>query len=287
MMRKTGCAFEYYHPTRSIRFDKINRRTHRRLLIVDGKVAFTGSVGFADEWLGNADAKEHWRDTQLRIEGPLVTALQGAFQSHWVRVRPEALSGTEDFPALERAGDVKAQLVASTSPPTPAAIPLVYAEAISSAEKTIHLANSYFVPDDNYVLLLAEAAKRGVDVQVMVPGEINDVPATKAGGRQRFGQLLQGGVKIFEYQPTMFHPKTMVVDSLFCLAGSSNFDSRSFQVNEELDIAVYDRAFAQRLESDFAEDLKKCRPYTIDDWNRRSFKERVMEWLARPFHSQL
>lgn len=286
-MRKAGCELEYYHPMRSWRLDKINRRTHRRLLVVDGKLGFTGSVGFAHFWQGNADAKEHWRDSQIRLEGPIVTQLQAAFQQHWIRVRPEALGGQENFPALAKAGEIRAQLIPSTSPGTPASTPLVYASAISSAEKNIWIANSYFVPGDDLVKLLVEAVKRGVDVRLMVPGEINDVPATKASGRRVFGKLLEGGVHIFEYQPTMFHLKTMVVDGLFSMAGSSNFDSRSFQVNEELDLGVYDREFAGRMEKMFAEDLKQTREYTLEQFKNRSIFERISEWIAVPFRSQM
>lgn len=286
-MRAAGCELEYYHPTHSWRLDKINRRTHRRVLIVDGKIGFTGSVGFAHFWNGNADAKEHWRDTQLRLEGPIVTGLQAVFQQHWIRVRPEALNGQEDFPALARAGNIRAQIVASTSPDTPAATPLLYATAISSAEKNIWIANSYFVPGDDVVRLLVAAVKRGVDVRLMLPGEINDVPATKASGRKVFGKLLEGGVKIFEYQPTMFHLKTMVVDGVFSLAGSSNFDSRSFQVNEELDLGVYDREFAGRMEKMFTEDLKQTREYTLEQFRNRPLFERMTEWITVPFHSQM
>lgn len=285
-MKAAGCQVEYYHPLHSWRLDKVNRRTHRRLLIVDGRLGFTGSVGFSDFWLGNADAREHWRDTQLRVEGPVVTELQGAFQQHWIRVRSEPLAGDENFPVLAHAGGIRAQLVASTSPQTPAATPLVYATAISAAEKNVWIANSYFVPDDDLVSLMVEAVRRGVDVRVMVPGEINDVPATKASGRKTFGKLLAGGVRIFEYQPTMFHLKAMVVDGIFSLAGSSNLDSRSFQVNEEPDLGVYDREFAGRMEKMYEEDQKQTREYTLDQWMRRSWTERLHEWITTPFRSQ-
>lgn len=285
-MKQAGCEFGYYHPMLSLRFDKGNRRTHRRILVVDGSTAFTGSVGFADEWQGNADSPKHWRDTQIRIRGPLVAALQSAFVLHWAKVKREAIAGSDDFPPLTPAGNLSCQLVTSASFTT-AAIPLLYAVAISSATERLWLANAYFMPDRDLVILLVEAATRGVDVRVLVPGPINDVPATKAGGRSVFGDLLRGGVKIFEYQPTMFHHKTLVVDSRFSMLGSTNFDSRSFRVNEELDVTVYDETFAKQMEGMFEEDLTHSKEYTLPDFNKRSLKERLTEQLVQPFRSEL
>lgn len=286
MMRDAGCVVEYYHPLLSWRLDRINRRSHRRVAVIDGRIAFTGSVGFADEWLGNADAPNHWRETQLRLEGPLVAKLQSVFQAHWAKVRREPLSGQDDFPGLAPAGNVLAQTVASYSYSV-AATPLLYAVAISSAEKSIAISNAYFVPDKDSAELLIEAARRGVDVRVIIPGKNNDVPATKAGGRGALGGLLRAGVKIFEYQPTMFHPKTMVVDGIFCTAGSTNFDARSFRVNEELDATFYDENFAREMTAMFEEDLRSSKPYTYEQWARRSWWERSEEVLAGPFRSQL
>ena len=285
-MEDAGCQVSYYHPTRSWRLDRTNRRTHRRILVVDGRIGFTGGVGFADEWRGNADAPKHWRDIHARIEGPLVAKLQAAFQQHWVSERKEALGGADDFPELKPAGNLTCQVVASTAFST-APIPLLQAVTFSSAREKIWIANAYCIPTDDQVELLGKAAARGVDVRMLVPGKQNDQPATKAGGRSAFGGLLKAGVKIFEYKPTMFHGKTMVADGIFSMFGSSNFDSRSTSINEELDVTVYDKGFAQEMERVFEKDQLQARPYTLADYEKRSLWERLSEWAVLPFRSQL
>jgi len=286
MMRKAGCKFAYYHPTASWRIDRTNRRSHRRALIVDGKVGFTGSAGFSKDWAGHAEDKHHWRDTQARIEGPLVGKLQWAFEEHWVKTFGETLSGASHFPLLPAAGDLQAQLVASHSF-SMAPIPLVQATAFAAAEKRIWITNPYCTPTDDQVDLLTKAVQRGVDVRLLLPGENNDQPMTKSAGRAAYGRMLEGGVKIFEYQPTMIHTKSMVVDSLFPLFGSSNFDARSSEINEELDVVVYDEHFARQLETIFENDLRQAREYTLEDFKKRTWWERTTEWLMLPFRSQL
>lgn len=286
MMREAGCKFSYYHPTLSVRIDRTNRRSHRRVLVMDGKVAFTGSAGFAREWAGHAEDKHHWRDTQIRIEGPLVAKLQGAFEEHWVKTFGETLSGAGQFPPLRDVGDIKAQLIASHSF-SMAPIPLLQATAFAAAEKRIWITNPYCTPTDDQVDLLVRAVKRGVDVRLLLPGANNDQPLTKSAGRAAYGQMLEGGVKIFEYQPTMIHTKSMVIDGLFSVFGSSNLDARSSEINEELDIAVYDENFGREAETVFEKDLRQAREYTLDDFKRRSLWERTSEWLMLPFRSQL
>lgn len=279
--KAAGCNFAYYHPTHSWRVDKLNRRTHRRILIVDGKVGFTGSVGFANSWAGNADASNHWRDTHMKLEGPIVAKLQGAFQQHWVRGTGETISGASDFPPLAPAGKLSAQLIASHSFSV-SPISLVQAVAFASADKSIYITNSYCTPSHNQVKLLVEAAKRGVDVRILIPGKHNDQPATKAAGRPAYGELLAGGVKIYEYAPTMIHAKSVVVDGLFCVIGSSNFDSRSAQINEELDITVYDQGFCSEMDAIFMKDLAKADPYTLEQFKQRPLLEHVSEWAVAP-----
>jgi cardiolipin synthase len=286
MMKEAGCKFAYYHPTLSFRIDRTNRRSHRRVLVVDGRVAFTGSAGFAKKWAGHAQDKDHWRDTQIRIEGPLVGKLQWAFEEHWVKTFGETISGAAQFPALPDAGNLKAQLVASHSF-SMAPTPLLQATAFAAAEKRIWITNPYCTPTDDHVELLVKAVKRGVDVRLLLPGVNNDQPLTKSAGRAAYGRMLEGGVKIFEYQPTMIHTKSMVIDSRFALVGSSNFDSRSAEINEELDLAVYDPEFAQRMEAIFAKDLAHSKEYTLQDFRNRSLWERTTEWLALPFRSQM
>jgi cardiolipin synthase len=285
MMKKAGCRFAYYHPTRSWRLDKANRRTHRRIMVVDGRIGFTGGAGFADLWQGNADAPDHWRDIHARIEGPLVAKLQGAFQQHWVRGYGEILSGPDEFPPLPPAGSLHAQMTASHSFSV-APVALIQATAISAAESRISITNAYCTPTEDQVELLVRAVQRGVKVRLLVPGKHNDQPATKAAGRTAYGKLLEGGVKIYEYEPSMIHSKTMVVDGLFSMFGSSNLDARSSQINEELDITVYDDGFGREMEAVFEADLKQSRPYTLEQFKQRNVGERLSEWLMLPFKSQ-
>lgn len=286
MMREAGCKFSYYHPTVSWRVDRTNRRSHRRLLVVDGKVGFTGSAGFAAKWAGHAQDKKHWRDLQARIEGPLVEKLQWAFEEHWVKTFGETLSGAAQFPLVAPAGDMKAQVVASHSF-SMAPIPLVQAMAFAAAEKRIWITNPYCTPTDDQVDLLVQAVQRQVDVRLMLPGVNNDQPLTKSAGRAAYGRMLEGGVKIFEYQPTMIHTKAMVVDGLFSMFGSSNLDARSSEINEELDVVVYDEKFGREMEAIFERDLQQSREYTLKEFKDRSWWERVTEWLMLPFRSQL
>jgi cardiolipin synthase len=285
MMRQAGCKFAYYHPTHSLRVDRTNRRSHRRILVVDGKVGFTGAIGFAEKWAGHAQDENHWRDAQLRIEGPLVAGLQAAFQEHWVKSFGEALSGAAQFPALADAGDLKAQVVSSRSF-SMAPVPLVEAVGFTAATKRIWITNAYCTPTSDQVEQLVKAVDRHVDVRLLLPGPNNDQPLTKSAGRTAYGKLLEGGVKIFEYQPTMIHVKSMVIDSFFSMFGSSNLDARSSEINEELDVVVYDEKFGREMERVFEKDLAQSREYTLEQFNNRSVWERVTEWLALPLRSQ-
>lgn len=285
MMQQAGCKFSYYHPTHSWRADRTNRRTHRRILVIDGKIGFTGSVGFAEKWSGNAQDKNHWRDVQARVEGPLVAQLQAAFQEHWVKTFGEALSGADQFPALKQAGDLKAQVLTSRSF-SMAPVPLLQAVSFSGATKRIWITNAYCTPTDDQVEQLVKAVQRRVDVRLLLPGPNNDQPLTKSAGRTAYGKMLEGGVKIFEYQPTMIHEKTMVIDGLFSMFGSSNLDARSSEINEELDVVVYDQNFGGAMESVFEKDLAAAREYTLEDFKKRTLWERASEWLMIPFRSQ-
>jgi cardiolipin synthase len=270
MMTDAGCKFTYYHPVRSWRMDRTNRRSHRRILVVDGKVGFTGGIAFSDRWGGHAQDENHWRDTHVRLEGPVVAQLQAAFQEHWIKTFNEALTGEGQFPSLTTAGDMKAQIVGSRS-----------------FSKRIWITNPYCTPSDEQVDLLVKAVKRNVDVRLLLPGPHNDQPMTESAGRTAYGRLLEGGVKIFEYQPTMIHAKTMVADGLFSMVGSSNLDPRSSEINEELDLVVYDETFGREMEASFEKDLQQSHEYTLEDFKKRSWWERTTEWLMVPFRSQL
>ncbi|CAN5301661.1 phospholipase D-like domain-containing protein [soil metagenome] len=285
-MKEAGVRFQYYHPVRAWRVDRTNRRSHRRVLVVDGRVGFTGGAAFSDKWAGNAQDKDHWRDTHMRLEGPIVGQLQVAFQAHWVKEAKETLSGAHQFPKLEPAGNLRAQTVESYSFSF-APVPLVQATAFAAATRRIWLANPYVTPTDDQVDLLVKAVQRGVDVRLILPGEHNDQPLTASAGRAAYGRMLEGGVKIYEYQPTMIHLKTLVVDGMFSMFGSSNFDARSSEINEELDVVVYDAEFGRQMEEVFEKDLAQSREYTLEEFRSRSLWERFTEWLMLPFRSQL
>jgi cardiolipin synthase A/B len=288
VLKRAGCRVEFFHSRRPWKVWAVNHRNHRRVLVVDGAVGFTGGAGFADEWSGNADTPEHWRDTQVRVAGPAVRGLQRAFQDNWSEVTGEALVGSEFFPEISPAGSMSAAVVPSSPLAAMSGAGRVYAVSLAAAAKEIWIANSYFLPDEETSGLMIDAVKRGVDVRIIVPSdEHNDVPATKAAGRTSFGPLLAGGVRIFEYQPTMFHLKTMVVDGIFSTVGSANFDDRSFHLNEEINLFVYDAGFAAQMRDRYERDLKLCREYTLAMWKDRPLKKRITEWLAGPFRSEL
>ncbi len=286
MLKEAGCKFSYYHPLHSWRIDRANRRSHRRVIVLDGKVAFTGAVGFAKQWSGNAQDPEHWRDLMVRVEGPLVAELQSAFVAHWIKTFEETLSGPDQFPAHPPAGEIHAQTIASHSFSV-APVPIAQAIAFAAADKRIWITNAYCTPTDDQVELLVNAVKRGVDVRIVLPGKNDDQPLTKSAGRAAYGRMLEGGVKIFEYQPTMIHTKSMVIDGLFTLVGSSNFDSRSAEINEELDLAIYDAGFGKKMEAIFEKDLAQSKEYTLQDFQNRSLWERTTEWVALPIRSQM
>ena len=287
-LRRAGCRVEFFHSTKPWMLWVLNHRNHRRVLVVDGRLGFTGSAGFADSWRGDADSKEHWRDTQLRVEGTAVRGLQRAFQENWSEVTGEALVGEEFFPVLPVPGALSVAVVPSSPLAPMSGAGRVYAISLAAAGKEIWIANSYFLPDDATSRLLVAAVKRGVDVRVIVPSDDqNDVPATKAAGRSSLGWLLEGGVRIFEYEPTMFHLKTMVVDGIFSTVGSANFDERSFHLNEELNLFVYDAGFAETMRESFQRDLARSRPYTYATWRGRSLRQKLTEWAVTPFRSEL
>ena len=287
-MEKAGVRVEFFHKKKPWEIWVVNHRNHRRVLVVDGRIGFTGGVGFADEWAGDADSPGHWRDTQVRVEGPAVRGLQRAFQENWSEATGEPLVGEEFFPALPEVGSLSVAVVPSSSLAAMSGAGRLYAISLSAAAQEIWIANSYFVPDEETTDLLVDAVQRGVDVRVIVPSdEHNDVPATKAAGRAGYGPLLSGGVKIFEYEPTMFHLKTMVVDGIVSTVGSANLDSRSFHLNEEINLVVYDPSFAAEMRERYERDLAKCRPYTLEMWRARPLGKRISEWLVRPFRSEL
>jgi cardiolipin synthase len=282
-LQRNGVDVEWYHPLRWYTLRRFNHRTHRKLLIVDGTVGFSGGVGIADEWRGDADAKDHWRETVIRVEGPVVTQMQFAFMDNWVKSRGELLTGLDYFPQVEPRGPHLTQVIKSSPSEGSSTVKLMYTISIVCATQSIWISNAYFVPDSDTIRALEGAVRRGVDVRVIVPGQHTDVPIVRQASRLYYETLLRHGIRIFEYQPTMMHAKTMVVDGIWSTIGSSNFDDRSFRLNDEVNVNVYDAEIASQLEAMFREDLAQSEEIKAHRWLQRGrwqqVKERVAGWL--------
>ena len=286
-MKASGVEVTKYHPLRWYNFQRVNNRTHRKILVVDGKVGFTGGVGIADKWSGHAQDPEHWRDSHFRLEGPAVAQMQAAFMDNWVKTQSKVLHGEEYFPALTPVGSSLAQVFKSSPGEGSESVRLMYLLSIASARKRLLIANSYFVPDDLAVSTLADAQKRGVDVEIIVPGTKIDSELSRKASRSRWGDLLEAGIEIYEYQPTMYHCKVMVVDDVWVSVGSTNFDNRSFRLNDEENLNVYDAELAREQTKDFEEDRKKAHRVTLEEWKHRPLWEKIAEHAAGLVRSQL
>ena len=286
-MQRNGIQVEWYHPIRWYTLSRANHRTHRKILIVDGQIGFSGGVGIADVWLGNADSIDHWRETVARVEGPAVTQMQFAFMDNWVKSRGELLTGLDYFPPVPPRGDHLAQVLKSSPSEGSSAVKLLYIVSIVSARQSIYISNAYFVPDRDTIRALQSAVRRGVDVRVIVPGEITDVPIVRQAARWQYERLLKRGIRLFEYQPTMMHAKTMVVDGIWSTVGSSNFDDRSFRLNDEVNVNVFDEGVAAQMEQMFFEDLARSEEITGRRFRRRPFVDRVKEKVAAWLKPQL
>jgi cardiolipin synthase len=286
-MRAAGVEVVLYRPLRWYDLDRINNRTHRKLLIVDGRIGFTGGLGIADQWLGHAQDKDHWRDTQFQAEGPVVAQLQAAFLDNWIESDGHVLEGEAYFPPPAPAGRELAQAFRSSPGEGSASMRLMYLLAIAAATHSIRIANAYFVPDSVAVAMLVAARRRDVAVDIIVPGPILDAQLVRRASRAMWGPLLEAGVRIYEYQPTMFHVKVMVVDDAWMSVGSTNFDDRSFRLNDEANLNVIDPAFAREQARVFDDDRGRSRQITLEAWRHRPLWERLRERWALAFRSQI
>ena len=286
-MGRAGVDIRKYHTPQWFKYRHLNHRTHRKLLVIDGRVGFTGGVGIADEWLGNAQDEKHWRDTHYRVEGPVVAQLQGAFGDNWMQATGDVLHGDAYFPRLESLGPLKAQMFKSSVDGGAESLQLMYLLSIAAAKQTIDLSMAYFIPDEHTMNHIAYALKRGVRVRVIIPGKHNDSWLVRRASRSNWGRLLANGGELYEYEPTMFHCKVLVVDGLWTSVGSTNFDTRSFRLNDEANLNVYDRVFAQRQIADFENDLKRSRRVTYEEWKGRPWYDKVVENVVAFFEPQL
>lgn len=286
-MKEAGVQIEKFHKPHWYNLARLNNRTHRKLLVVDGQVGFTGGVGIAPQWMGNAQDPDHWRDSHYLVRGPVVAQMQATFLDNWLKVTGKVLHGALYFPPIAPAGAQKAQMFSSSPSSGSESMQLMYHLAITAAERSIDLSVAYFVPDELTQKHLMDALARGVRVRFITPGEHTDTDTVKAASRATWGPLLQAGALIYEYQPTMYHCKVMIVDQLLVSVGSTNFDNRSFRLNDEANLNVYDAAFARRQTEVFEDDLKRSRRVTYEEWLNRPLREKAHEKLTGWLRSQL
>jgi len=266
---------------------RFNHRTHRKLLIVDGEIGYTFGHGIGDQWLGDGEDKEHWRDTAVRVEGPAVQGLQAVFMEYWIEESHCVPAGDGCFPNLEPKGECDAHVVSSASGDAVSSVALLYTVAIASARREVIIQNPYFAPDDGVCELLGMMVKRGVKVHLMVPGEHTDSPFVRRAGCYLYGDLLRAGVRLYEFQPTLIHQKVVIIDDVWSHIGSTNFDARSLSLNEEVGIGLRSRGIAKQLKQAYEADLQRSRELTSVEWERRPWRQRAFDWFAYQVHDQL
>jgi cardiolipin synthase len=280
VLEHSGCQVAWYNPIRWYTLGRLNNRTHRKSLIIDGEIAFTGGAGIADHWRGNATNPGEWRDMQIRLEGPAVVPLQTGFAHNWQQTTGELLSGDRYYPIIDNRGPLAVQTLLS-SPETGASnVRTMYYLSIVCARESIYIANPYFVPDPVAIETLIEAKQRGVDVRIMVSGIRNDNWLARHNSVRLSGRLLAAAIEIQEFNRTMLHHKTMVVDGRWVTIGTANFDNRSFAHNEESNVCFFDRELAGRLREFFLDDLTGCERVTMERWRRRGIWPRAQELVA-------
>jgi cardiolipin synthase A/B len=288
ILEKGKCQLAWYNPVRPYSIGRLNHRTHRKSLIVDGRIGFTGGAGIADQWMGHAQDQRHWRDVQVRIEGAAVVPLQTGFANNWMQATCELLTGPLFYPPIDTPPGSFALQTVMSSPETGAStVRTFYYLSITSARRSLYIANPYFVPDQGAIDILVEAKRRGVDVRIMVAGIFNDAWLARQNSIRLYGPMLEAGIEILEYNHTMLHQKTMVVDGIWGTAGTTNFDSRSFAQNEENNVGFYDRALAAELERIFMEDLPHCDVVTLEAWRNRGLWAKTQQFIASLLQEQV
>jgi cardiolipin synthase len=286
-MKQGGIEVKRYHALRWYSLGKLNNRTHRKVLTVDGTVGFTGGVGIADEWAGHAQDPEHWRDMHFRVSGPVVAQLQAAFLDNWIKTTGDVLHGDDYFPALTEVGSQQMQMFISSPKGGSDSMRLMYLTAITAAERSIDIEAAYFIPDPLMIRELVGARERGVRIRVLLPGKHIDSETARIASKRGWGPLLRSGAEIHVYQPTMLHCKMLIFDEYVVSVGSTNFDMRSFELNDEASLNVYDSQFARQMTDVFERDLKSSTPYTYEHWRSRGWREKTAEIVLIPIRSQL
>ena len=276
-MKTAGVKFQIYKPTRLRSIAKTGDRTHRKIITVDGRIGFTGGLAIDDRWAGDARNPDEWRDTVVRLEGPVVLLLQRLFLEDWLYTTGEFLDGAAQFPVAQMAGGMKAQVIGSSRTSQLSAAKLHYFLPIQAARNHIWIENAYFLPDKDIRVALCAAARRGVDVRIVLPGKHIDLKAVRYAARHDYRKLLEAGIRIYEFQPTMIHCKVMVVDNVWSSIGSINFTSRSMKANAEGNAAIYDPAFAGQVKGVIAADLIRSELITLEQWKHRNLCQRLRE----------
>ncbi|WP_395750166.1 phosphatidylserine/phosphatidylglycerophosphate/cardiolipin synthase family protein [Prosthecobacter sp.] len=284
MMKRAGVQVEIF---RYMKLTRFNQRTHRKILVIDGRVGFTGGVGISDDWDGDADAPTRWRDTHYRLEGPVVAQLQQAFMDNWMETRAVVLHGDDYFPALKPAGETTCQVFKSSASDGGENARLMVLLSIAAARRSIHIGNAYFIPDDLTIQTLVAARRRGVEIEVVVPGPLIDEKLARMVSVSRWGPLLRAGVRIYEYGPALYHCKYMVVDGCWSSVGSTNLDNRSLRLNAEANLNVHDTGFAEEHERLFAKDRAASREITLKAWRHRPMREKVWGLLGSVLRTQM
>ena len=281
-LRAAGGCVCWYHPFRWYTLARFNNRTHREIIIVDGRIAFIGGAGVADHWYTGKGKNPRWRDTMFRIEGEPVVSLQSAFTENWLESSGEILTGVDYYSPGEIENKMET-LVVDSSPGAGGSTRarILFQMLIASARKSIHITTPYFLPDRSVRRELVRAVReRGVEVKIIVPGKHSDHMLTRSSSRRLFGELLQAGAKIYEYEKSMIHAKTLMIDELWSVIGTTNFDNRSFGLNDEINLAARDEELTARIAEDFAADLSESRQVSYEEWSRRSVFERAHELLG-------
>ncbi|HEX5761388.1 MAG TPA: phospholipase D-like domain-containing protein [Thermoanaerobaculia bacterium] len=286
-MRRAGCRVEIYNRLRLSHLGVLNKRTHRKLAVFDGRVAYVMGHGIAQQWTGNGNGPEHWRDTGVRLRGPVVNYIQSIFCEHWIEETGEVLIGEPYFPRLERAGELQVQVFTGSPKGGVSDFELLFHLAIATAQHELVISNPYFIPNRQACELLAKVARRGVEVKVMIPGPHIDSRIVRHAGHHRYGDVLRHGVKMWEHQNTLIHQKVIVIDGLWSHVGSTNLDDRSFDINEEAGVGIIDRGIAAELKAAFEEDLKHCKPLRAADFERRNLWHRGVDLLCYQLNAQI
>jgi cardiolipin synthase len=287
LMVDSGVHFVRFHPFSLSNLGRMNNRDHRKEAIIDGRIGYIGGYGFAEEWTGHAQDKDHWRDAGLRVEGPIVGRLQAAFAENWIEETGEIMAGEKYFPHLAAAGSTRAHLAFASPTGGVSSVQVLYYLAIKAAHHEIIIQNPYMLPDDESVAAFAEAVKRGVDVRIMVPATTStDSPVVQHASHHLFGRLLKAGVKIFEYKKTLLHQKVIIVDGVWSCIGSTNFDRRALQLNDEVSMGVLDPVLAAQLKAVFEDDMKFAEERHFDEWEHRGLWHKAEDGLAYVASSQ-